>query len=79
MTGILDKLHVEHGLHGARVMARSHQLTGYCTTDEEIDAAIDMLKDDLDACGREMKRLLKLNRGSLFEGWPTANDDVLST
>jgi hypothetical protein len=25
-----------------------------------------------------MKRLLKVNRGSLFEGWPTANDDVLS-
>jgi hypothetical protein len=36
-----------------------------------------MLKDDLDACGREMKRLLAVNRrGSMFEGWPSANDDV---
>jgi hypothetical protein len=78
MTGILDKLHVEHGLSGARVMARSHQLSGYCTSDDEIDVAIAMLKDDLDACAREMKRLLKVNRGSLFEGWPTANDDLLS-
>ena len=78
MTGILDKVHVEHGQNGARVMARSHQLTGYCTSDDEIDDVIGMLKDDLDACAREMKRLLKVNRGSLFEGWPTANDDVLS-
>jgi hypothetical protein len=37
-----------------------------------------MLKDDLDACAKEMKRLIKLNqRGSLFEGWPSANDDVV--
>ena len=72
MTGILDKLYVEHGIHGARVLARSHQLTGNCTEDDEIDAAIQLLKDDLDACGREMKRLLKVNRsGALFEGWPT--------
>jgi hypothetical protein len=78
MTGILDKFHVEHGIHGARVMARSHQLTGGCDTDSEIDAAIQMLKDDLDACAKEMKRLLDVNRrGSLFEGWPSANDDVL--
>ena len=77
MTGILDKFHVEHGIHGTRVMARSHQLTGDCIEDSEIDNAIEMLKDDLDACAREMKRLVKVNRGSLFEGWPSANDDVL--
>ena len=72
MTGILDKLYVEHGIHGARVLARSHQLTGNCNEDDEIDVAIQLLKDDLDACGREMKRLLKVNRsGALFEGWPT--------
>ena len=72
MTGILDKLYVEHGIHGARVTARSHQLTGNCIDDDEIDSAIQLLKDDLDACGREMKRLLKVNRsGALFEGWPT--------
>ena len=72
MTGILDKLYVEHGIHGARVMARSHQLTGNCIEDDEIDSAIQLLKDDLDGCGREMKRLLKVNRsGALFEGWPT--------
>ena len=37
-----------------------------------IHIAIQFLKDDLDACGKEMKRLVKANRsGSLFEGWPT--------
>jgi hypothetical protein len=78
MTGILDKFHVEHGIHGARVMARSHQLTAGCVADGEIDSAIQMLKDDLDACAKEMKRLIELNqRGSLFEGWPSANDDVI--
>jgi len=80
MTGILDKFHVEHGIRGARVMARSQQLTGCCNTDDEIDAAIQMLKDDLDACSKEMKRLAEVNRrGSLFEGWPSANDDVLES
>jgi hypothetical protein len=78
MTGILDKFHVEHGIQGARVMARSYQLTGGCNTDGEIDIAIQMLKDDLDACAKEMKRVVGVNRrGSLFEGWPSANDDVL--
>ena len=72
MTGILDKFHVEHGLHGARVMARSQQLTGNCIADGEIDTAIEMLKDDLDACAKEMKRIVKVSRvGSLFEGWPS--------
>lgn len=71
MTGILDKLYVEHSIHGAKVMARSHQLTANCEADGEIDTAIEMLKADLDACGKEMKRLLKVNRsGALFEGWP---------
>jgi hypothetical protein len=79
MTGILDKFHVEHGIHGAKVMTRSPQLTGDCITDGEIDSAIQMLKDDLDACAREMKRLLAVNRrGSMFEGWPSANDDTLN-
>ena len=78
MTGILDKFHVEHDIHGARVMARSHQLTGDCIADGEIDTAIQMLKDDLDACAKEMNRLVEVNRrGSLFEGWPSANDDIL--
>ena len=72
MTGILNKFHVEHGIHGAKVMARSHQLTNDCTVDSEIDTAIQMLKDDLDACAREMKRLIEVNsRGSVFAGWPT--------
>ena len=78
MTGILDKFHVEHGIHGAKVLTRSSQLTADCTDDAEIDEAIQMLKDDLDACGREMKRLLEVNRrGSLFEGWPAPKDDML--
>lgn len=70
MAGILDKFYVEHGVHGARVMARSQQITGYFVADGQIDDAIEMLKNDLDACGREMKRLGALERrGSLFEGW----------
>lgn len=78
MTGILDKFHVDHGAHGVRVMARSNQLTGYCSGEREIDSAIEMLKDDLDACAREMKRLDAIDRrGSLFEGWPSARDDFL--
>ncbi len=72
MTGILNKFHVEHGIHGARVMSRSYQLTSDCTEEAEIDTAIRMLKDDLDACAKEMKRLVRVNaRGSMFEGWPT--------
>ena len=70
MTGILDKFHVEHGVRGVRVLARSQQLTGYCGDEQEIDGAIQLLKDDLDACAREMKRLIDVNsRGALFEGW----------
>lgn len=77
MTGILGRFHVEHGAQGARVMARSLQLTGDYADDEAIDAAIQMLKEDLDTCGREMKRLVALERrGSLFEGWPSARDDL---
>src|SRR6185312_4000528 len=41
MTGILDKFHVEHGVHGAKVMAQSHQLTSDCTNDSEVDSAIE--------------------------------------
>lgn len=75
MTGILDKFHVEHGVHGAKVMARSHQLTSDCTNDSEVDSAIEMLKADLDSCAREMKRLIAIDRrASLFEGWPSASD-----
>ena len=77
MAGILDKFHVEHGIHGVKVTARADQLTNDCYADEEIDAAIQMLKDDLDACAREMKRLLAMDhRGALFEGWPSAKDDL---
>ena len=75
MTGILNKFHVEHSAYGAKVLARSHQLTSDCLSDSDVDAAIQMRKDDLDACGREMKRLLLGNRrGSLFEGWPSPKD-----
>jgi hypothetical protein len=53
-------------------MARSLQITGDFIEDDEIDTAIQMLKDDLDACAKEMKRLVAVNqRGALFEGWPT--------
>jgi hypothetical protein len=77
VTGILDKFHVEHGIHGARVMARAHQLTAHCISETEVDTIIEMLKDDLDACAREMKRLLKVNSsGSMFEGW--SDDGMLN-
>jgi hypothetical protein len=76
MSGILNKFHVEHSIRGAKVFARSHDLTGSCISDAEIENNIQMLKDDLDACGREMKRLIRLNRGgSLFEGWPSPQDE----
>lgn len=72
MTGILDKFHVERDFHGARVVARSRELTSYCSDQREIDGAIQLLKDDLDACAKEMKRLMELDaRGALFEGWPS--------
>ena len=78
MTGILGKLHVEHGSHGARVLARSVQLTEICASESEIDDNIRLLKDDLDACAKQMKRLLAIDRsGSLFEGWPSATDDLV--
>ena len=78
MSGILDKFHVERGLSGVKVIARSRQLTGECTTDGEIDDAVQMLKDDLDACAREMKRLVAIDqRGAMFQGWPSAKDDLL--
>jgi hypothetical protein len=79
MTGILGKFQVEHDINGVRIIARSHQLTSTCSLDAEIDTAVQMLKDDLDACAREMKRLVALDRrGSLFEGWPAANDEILN-
>jgi hypothetical protein len=78
MTGILNKLRVEHGIRGARVMLHSEQLTPNCTSDDEVDTSIQMIKDDLDACAKAMKRLLEINRrGSLFEGWPSAKDDLI--
>ncbi len=73
MTGILDKFYVEYGVNGARVMARSNPLSGHCTADGEIDTVVAMLKDDLDACAKEMKRLVEVNqRGALFEGWASS-------
>ncbi len=78
MTGILNKFYVEHGVRGARVLARSLELSGSALTVSEIETSIQMLKADLDACEREMKRLVKVNRsGSLFEGWLAPADDVL--
>ena len=70
MTGILDKFFVEHGIHGARVMVRSLQLTTNCRSEDEIDAAIGFAIDDLEACRSEMKRRVAIeHRGSMFEGW----------
>ena len=79
MTGILNKFYVEHGIHGARVLARSLELTDACTSDAEVDSHIQMLKDDLDACAKEMKGLIKVNSsGAMFEGWPSPSDSVLN-
>jgi hypothetical protein len=80
MTGILGKFQVEHDVHGVRVTARSHALTGDCSAEREIETAIQMLKDDLDACASEMKRVVALDRrGSMFEGWPSHQDDGLNS
>jgi hypothetical protein len=56
MTGKLGKFYVEYGIHGGRVMTTSHSLTAGCLHNDEIDSAIQLLKDDLDACAREMKK-----------------------
>lgn len=78
MAGILDKFHVDHNFGAVRLVSRSQQLTGDCRTDEDIDRAVEMLKDDLDACAREMKRLVAIDRrGAMFEGWPSGKDDLL--
>jgi hypothetical protein len=78
MTGILNKFYVEHDIHGARLMARSHELVSDCTTDDEIDTRIQMLKDDLDICASELKRFAMMDRrGSLFEGWPSEPENRL--
>ena len=70
MSGVLDKFHVEHGAQGSRVLARSQQLTSFLTDEQSVDTMIALLKDDLDACAREMKRLARIDsRGALFEGW----------
>ena len=75
MSGILNKFYVEQNLRGSRVMTRGSQLTADCLSDDEIDTAIRMLKDDLDARAREMKRLAKVNNsGALFEGWPSTSE-----
>ena len=76
MTGILNKFYVEHDIHGARLMARSHELVSDCATDDEIDSRIRMLKDDLDTCASELKRFVAMDRrGSLFEGWPPESEN----
>ena len=78
MTGVLDKFHVEHGAHGVSVAARHNPLTNACISDAEVDAAIELLKGDLDACAREMKRHLAIDhRAALFEGWPSPRDGAL--
>lgn len=78
MSGILNKFRVENGIQGARVLTRSLELTAGCNSDTEIDNVIQMLKDDLDACASEMKRLVRINgAGSLFEGWPPVRDEVV--
>ena len=80
MTGILNKFYVERGVHGAKIIARSNQLTADCVAEGDIEASVQLLKADLDACAREMKRRVALEqRGSLFEGWATVDSDVLVT
>ena len=45
--------------HGARVVVRLHPLCSACNTDREVDANIDLLKDDLDAVGKRMKAAIR--------------------
>ena len=73
MTGILGKFQVEHGVHGTRVLARSQPAHQFLHRRRRRSTAPSrLLKDDLDACAREMKRLNEVNsRGALFEGWAT--------
>lgn len=66
MTGKLNKFYIEHDIHGARIMVRSHALTSGCVAEGEIDTNVQMLKDDLDACAKEMKRVVAKDRRDLF-------------
>ena len=64
MTGILDRFHVEHGQLGARVLARSLQLTANCTSDAEIDGAIEIA-----GAVRGEGALLLVVRGDVAISW----------
>ncbi len=66
MTGKLGKFRVEYSMHGAAVIATADRLTCNCLAEGEIDAAIQSVKDDLDACAREMKRQARRYRDSAF-------------
>jgi hypothetical protein len=61
----LYKFRVDQGIHGAVIMSAAGQLTPGCISDGEIDTCIQLLKEELDACRREMKRLRK-DRKALF-------------
>ena len=45
--------------HGARVIVRHHPLCSGCHTDREVDANIELLKEDLDAVAGRMKAALQ--------------------
>lgn len=66
MVGKLDKFYVEHEVNGAKIMAHSHQLSPGCIADGEIDTHVELLKADLDARAREMKRRVKSERRLMF-------------
>ena len=53
-------------MHGARVVSKGNPLCPRCLTDGEIDANIKLLKEDLDAVARRMKKAAARQRKKPF-------------
>jgi len=66
MPQTVRKFDYDLTIHGARVLATSDALTAGCLAEGEIDTAIQMLKDDLDAVAKRMKLAVKTHRQSLL-------------
>lgn len=63
MSGTEDIFDFDIDIHGARVVVRFHPLCSACLTDGEVDANIQLLKDDLDAVAGRMKAAIRAQAG----------------
>jgi hypothetical protein len=58
MTRIIGKFDFDDSAHGVRFTSASLGLSAGCLSDGEIDAYLNMLKEDLDAVAKRMKDAL---------------------